>query len=85
MCAGSDGQGTSGLKMEPKCITTDSDIGTGKPLCAPTGGRSIVREIQCAEGKGCRKKRMPLCNAMDKDSNFVLSERRQTSGACLIT
>lgn len=55
MCAGLDGQSTSGLKMEPKCITTDSDIGTGKPLCAPTRGRSIVREIQCAEGKDARR------------------------------
>ncbi len=35
MCAESNGLGTSGLKIEPKCITTDSDIGTGKPLYAP--------------------------------------------------
>lgn len=52
MCAESNGRSTSGLKIEPKCIATDSDIGTGKPLYAPYDqGRSIAREIQCVEGK----------------------------------
>lgn len=55
MCAGLDGQSTSGLKMEPKCVTTDPDIGTGKPLCASARGRSIAREMQCAEGKDARR------------------------------
>lgn len=44
-------------------------------------GRQTVRNAQCAEGRGYRKKRTPLCNVRDKDSRFVLPERVQTSGA----
>ena len=44
-------------------------------------GRQTVRNAQCAEGRGYRKKRMPLCNVWDRDSRFVLPERVQTSGA----
>lgn len=56
MCAESNGQGTSGLKMEPKCIVTIQTMEQGNPH-APLikTGRSIVREIQCAGGKDARR------------------------------
>lgn len=44
-------------------------------------GRPIARKAQCAEGRGCWKKRRPLCNAGDKGSRFALPERGQTSNA----
>ena len=47
MCAISNGQSTSGLKMEPKCIATVQTTKQGNPLALPSG-RSIVRKIQCA-------------------------------------
>lgn len=54
MCAISNGQSTSGLKMEPKCIATVQTTEQGNPLALPTG-RSIVRKIQCAGGKDARR------------------------------
>ncbi|GFI17457.1 hypothetical protein IMSAGC009_02628 [Lachnospiraceae bacterium] len=42
-------------------------------------GRPIARKVQRAEGRGCWKKRRPLCNAEDKGSRFALPEREQTS------
>lgn len=54
MCAVSNGQGTSGLKMEPKCIATVQTTEQGNPLALPSG-RSIVRKIQCAGGKEARR------------------------------
>ena len=44
-------------------------------------GRPIARKVQRAEGRGCWKKRRPLCNAGDKGSRFALPEREQTSNA----
>ena len=54
MCAVSNGQSTSGLKMEPKCIATVQTTEQGNPLTLPSG-RSIVRKIQCAGGKEARR------------------------------
>ena len=54
MCAVSNGQSTSGLKMEPKCIATVQTMEQGNPLALPSG-RSIVRKIQCAGGKDARR------------------------------
>ena len=50
MCAVSNGQSTSGLKMEPKCIATVQTTEQGNPLALPTG-RLNVRTIQCAGRK----------------------------------
>ena len=58
MCAVSNGQGTSGLKMEPKCIVTVQTTEQGNPLALPSG-RSIVRKIQCAGGKDARRSECP--------------------------
>ncbi|RHO85791.1 hypothetical protein DW049_13060 [Ruminococcus sp. AF41-9] len=44
-------------------------------------GRQIVRNVQCAEGRGCWRKRMLLCNTGDRGSDFAPSERKQTSNA----
>ena len=44
-------------------------------------GRQIVRNVQCAEGRGCWRKRMLLRNTGDRGSDFAPSERRQTSNA----
>ena len=54
MCAVSNGQSTSGLKMEPKCIATVQTTEQGNPLTLPSG-RSIVRKIQFAGGKDARR------------------------------
>lgn len=54
MCAVSNGQSTSGLKMEPKCIAIAQTTEQGNPLALPSG-RSIVRKIQCAGGKDARR------------------------------
>lgn len=43
----------------------------GKPYALPKG-RQIVRTVQCAEGRGCWKKRMSLCSAEDKGSRSAL-------------
>lgn len=50
MCAVSNGQGTSGLKMEPKCIATVQSTEQGNPLALPLG-RSIVRRYNAQEGR----------------------------------
>lgn len=54
MCAVSNGQSTSGLKMKPKCIATVQTMEQGNPHALPSG-RSIVRKIQCAGGKDARR------------------------------
>ena len=54
MCAVSNGQITSGLKMEPKCIATVQTTEQGNPLTLQSG-RSIVRKIPCAGGKDARR------------------------------
>ena len=38
-----------------------------------------------AGGMGCRKKRMPCCNGMDRGSRFAPLEREQTSGRSSMT
>lgn len=52
----------------------------GKPYTLPLG-RQIVRDVQCVEGRGCWKKRIPLCNAEDRGSRFASPEKGQTSNA----
>lgn len=54
MCVVSNGQSTSGLKMEPKCIVTVQATEQGNPHALPSG-RSIVRTIQCAGGRDARR------------------------------
>ena len=54
MCAVANGQGISGLKMEPKCIATVKTMEQGNSLALPPG-RSIVRKIQCVGGKDARR------------------------------
>ena len=50
MCAVSNGQSTSGLKMEPKCIATVQTTEQGNPLALPSG-RSIVRRYNAQVGR----------------------------------
>ncbi len=54
MCAVSNGQSTSGLKMEHKCIVTVQVMEQGNPLALPSG-RSIARTIQYAGEKDARR------------------------------
>ena len=53
MCAVSNGQSTSGLKMEPKCIATVQTTEQGNPLTLPSR-TSILRKIQWGRGKDAR-------------------------------
>jgi hypothetical protein len=45
------------------------------PICSfylKKKGRDPVKGINCIEGIGFSKKRMPICNELDRGSNFAL-------------
>jgi len=53
----------------------------GKPVILPSMGKQAARLADGIAGKGCWRKRMPLCNKADRDSRFVPRESGLTSYA----
>jgi hypothetical protein len=45
----------------------------GKPDCLRGSGNQTVRGGDRQAGRGCRKKRRPLCNGADRGSKFALA------------
>lgn len=70
MCAEPNGQSTSGLKMEPKCIAIIQATELGNPhVLLLQVGQS--QERYKYRRKGCQKKQMLLCNATDRERNII--------------
>lgn len=46
----------------------------GKPVFLPLG-RRIARDAVGDAGMGCWRKRMPVCNGLDRGSNFALTRK----------
>ena len=68
-----DGLSISGLWMAPKAPTIIHDMETGKPHMFPFLGRNPVKGINSIGGKGYGKKRMSVCNRLNRGSKFALT------------
>jgi hypothetical protein len=60
--------------MAPKESTIIHDIKLGKPyMLLKKSGRNPVKGINGIEGIGLGKKRMSICNGLNRGSNFALT------------
>jgi len=60
----------SGVKIGPNPVRIGCLTEPGKPVRFSFKSMIFVRKVYALAGKGNRKKRMPLCNAEDRD--FIL-------------
>ena len=71
-----NGQTVSGLYIAPKESVIIHDIKLGKPympLKKKKKGRNPVKGLDGIEGIGSGKKRMSICNGLNRGSNFTLT------------
>ena len=56
----------SGLEVAPKVSTIILYLELGKPYVFPLGSE-VAKPSNDTDGRGCDKKQMPVCNALDRD------------------
>ncbi len=78
-----DGLSISGLWMAPKASTIIHDMETGKPHMFPFLGRNLVKGINNIGGKGYGKKRMSVCNRLNRGSYLDLKGCKLSIGVPL--
>ncbi len=61
----------SGLWMAPKASTIIQGMETGKPYMFPFMGRNPPKGINSIGGRGYGKKRMSVCNRLNRGSKFT--------------
>jgi hypothetical protein len=74
-----NGYTASGLLIAPKVFTIIHGMELGKPVALPNiMGRSFVRSCDSAEDRGYDKKRMPVCNRLDRGLRLPQPEKALT-------
>ena len=67
-----NGQMIPGLEMAPKVFESICDVKLGKPYVLPEClGNDLARGNDGLEGRGNSKKRMSICNGLNRGSNFA--------------
>ena len=75
-CIIRNGQVVPGLKMASKAFINIRDVELGKPYMLPKySGRNSVRSDDGIEGRGIGKKRMSVCNGVNRGSKFALTRK----------
>jgi len=75
-CIIRNGQVVSGSKMASKVFISIRDVELGKPYMLPKySGRNSVRSNDGIEGRGIGKKRMSVCNGLNRGSKFALTRK----------
>lgn len=67
---------SSGRKANPKSVTMASPGNRVNPMHPAICRNRTARNGDGAEGRGCGKKRRPICNGWDRGSNFALTRKR---------